>query len=364
MREADDPASLLYNPRWHEARLRYTRWWHGVPDDRPLLQVLSPRSEPVEEAPDPPTAQSHEDQWMNADLRMRHFHHQATRTRFGGDAVPYFDPHLGPGAMALYLGSKPTFQPTTVWFSEVYDDLRSAPLPGFDETNSYWQWSLSTAAEASRRFHGKALVAIPDLCEGVDILASLLGAQRLLYHMMDEPGQVRRFLEKLHELYFRFYDPLYDASRDETGGSCFSAFSLWGPGRVAKVQCDFSAMISPGMFREFVQPYLREQCRRLDYPVYHWDGPDAVQHMDALMEIDELRAIQWTPGAGQPGPGDRSWWRLYRPVIDGGKSLMLCGVMPHEIDPLIEEFGPSRLNMTLWCRTEEEAIEIADRYRW
>ena len=38
---------------------------------------------------------------------------------------------------------------------------------------------------------------------------------------------------------------LYDLIRDEVGGSHFWA---WAPGRMAKFQCDFSAMIGPSMF--------------------------------------------------------------------------------------------------------------------
>ena len=42
---------------------------------------------------------------------------------------------------------------------------------------------------------------------------------------------------------------LYDLLRDDRGGSHFWA---WAPGRMAKLQCDFSAMISPQMFRQFM----------------------------------------------------------------------------------------------------------------
>jgi hypothetical protein len=146
-------------------------------------------------------------------------------------------------------------------------------------------------------------VAFPDLIEHVDILASLVGTQELLVYMLDCPKHVHRFLERLTELYFEYYDRLYEVIKDEKGGSCFSAFWIWGPGKTAKLQCDYSAMISPAMFREFVQPYLREQCRRLDYSVFHLDGPPCLQHLEPLMEINELQAIQWQPGAGQPGHG-------------------------------------------------------------
>ena len=50
--------------------------------------------------------------------------------------------------------------------------------------------------------------------------------------------------------------------RDEVGGSCYW---VWAPGRTAKFQCDFSAMISPAMFNEFMLPVLGEMCERVSY---------------------------------------------------------------------------------------------------
>ena len=80
-------------------------------------------------------------------------------------------------------------------------------------------------------------------------------------------------------------------------------------------------MIGPDQFREFVQPNLREQCRWFDYSLFHLDGVDVIRHLDALMEIDELTALQWTAGAGKPDGGDPCWYELYDKVRRAGKSL-------------------------------------------
>ena len=57
-------------------------------------------------------------------------------------------------------------------------------------------------------------------------------------------------------------------------------------------------------------PSLQQQCQKLDYTLYHLDGPDAIKHLDALMEIEELDALQWTPGAGKPDGGDELWYPI------------------------------------------------------
>ena len=45
-------------------------------------------------------------------------------------------------------------------------------------------------------------------------------------------------------------------------------------------------MMSPEDFRKYIQPSLREQSEKVDHVLYHLDGPAAIKHMDALMEID------------------------------------------------------------------------------
>ena len=60
---------------------------------------------------------------------------------------------------------------------------------------------------------------------------------------------------------------------------------------------------------------------RLDNTIYHLDGPDAIKHIPALMEIAELNGLQWTCGAGQPDGGAMRWYPIYDQVRAAGKSL-------------------------------------------
>ena len=54
-------------------------------------------------------------------------------------------------------------------------------------------------------------------------------------------------------------------------------------------------MISVEDYRRFVQPFIREQCRRIDYTLYHLDGVGALHHLPAL-----LKSRNSTPSSGLP----------------------------------------------------------------
>ena len=354
----------MIKPDWDLSKKRFEAWWHGECADRVLLQVHAPKkdvsgaSPPPGAPPAPEPPATLEEQRLNADHRIAAFEHQMARTYYGGDAFPYLDTHIGPGTMSLYLGATPTFMPDTVWYGKCIDDITTAPVPEFDETNRFWQATLDLVRKGVERLKGRAMVSFPDLIEGLDTISSLVGNDELLFYLIDAPEHVHRFQNDLVDRYFDYYDRLYEIIKDPEGGSCFSAFATWGPGKTAKVQCDFSAMIGPRMYEEFVVPYLARQCARLDYSVFHLDGPCCLQHLDLLCSIKELNAIQWTPGAGQPCACDERYIPLYSKIRAAGKSCMIRGGNPDQARKLVEELGPEGLDICIGVGSQDEADQV------
>ena len=79
--------------------------------------------------------------------------------------------------------------------------------------------------------------------------------------------------------------------------------------------------MSPDNFRTCVLDSLKQACEPLDNVLYHLDGPDAIKHMDALMEVDGIKALQWTSGdAGTDGTLE-DWDVIYDKARAAGKQL-------------------------------------------
>jgi len=350
---------MLYKPDWDDAKPRLAAWWRGEVVDRVVWQIQAPRAVPIAldwPAPEPPADVVA--RWLSPDYRVAAAEHHFAKTWFGGEAFPYFDPHLGPGSLALYLGSEPVFAEDTVWYQPCIGEIERAPAIDFDRSNRWWQATMRLVKEGLRRGEGKYLTAIPDLIENLDTIASLRGTAHLLRDLVDQPRAVHAIQRQVRERYFDCYDELYDAVSRGGRGCCFSAFQVWAPGRMAKLQCDFSAMISPAMFEEFVVPYLSQQCDGLDYTVYHLDGLEAVKHLDLILSIPRLSALQWTPGANQPGVGDERWFDIYRRARKAGKSLLLGGVNAAEAQRLVKELGAQGLLLSTWVSSPAQGEDM------
>lgn len=312
----------MLSDHWVSTQRNFIKWWNAEPTDRPLMRIVARRDKPLGEAVLVGEPASEEERYLNPARHDTAIRNRCLTHRYMADAFPSVDINLGAGSIAVYLGSEPIFKPDTIWFSEFVHSPADFDIRFMPE-NRWLVKHLEIFKEAQKRAGNDYLVSIPDLVENIDILSAMRGPQNFCFDLVDEPQAVHRALEKLDELYFQYYDLFYNIVKDKEGSASYTAFAVWGPGRVAKVQCDFSAMMSPDMYREFVVPSLQKQCAKLDYSVYHLDGPGAVQHVDALMEIPRLNALQWTAGSGQPDAGSTKWYPIYDKVRRAGKSLWL-----------------------------------------
>jgi hypothetical protein len=345
---------LAWKPNWGETRHHFEGWWNR----KGLVVGMSGGvlAATPHEAVDAPEAVSLAEERFYADVpaRTRHNHYWLSLQDFPLDMIPVADTMIGPGSLALCLGSEPEFAPTKVWFGSTLeresDPERCAPLR-FGPENRWWRIHEETLRASAELARGRYLVGCPDLIENIDILASLRGMSLLLMDMIDRPEWVGQKLREINRAYFEVYDRVYDIIKLEDGSSTYEAYKLWGPGKTAKVQCDAAAMFSAEMFRQLVVPSLREQCAYLDHSMYH---------LDALFEIEELDAIEFTPNANLPQGGDPRWYDLYRRILDAGKSVQVFRVRPREIVPLLDAIGGRGVYVLGLFRSRAEAEAIRE----
>ena len=96
-------------------------------------------------------------------------------------------------------------------------------------------------------------------------------------------------------------------------------------------------MISKKMFDEIFLPDLIEECRFYERSIYHLDGPGALHHLDSLLEIKELNAIQWVCGAGNEGYA--KWIKVYQKIQQAGKGIQL-NITLDELPMVFETLRP------------------------
>ncbi|MFO1487911.1 MAG: hypothetical protein U1F65_05485 [Verrucomicrobiota bacterium] len=352
----------MWKENWPQTKERFVKWWNrdgllvgmwGAPETAACIH---------EPAAAPATPATLPERWTNPRFRAEQNHYRLARSIFPLDVLPTASPDLGPGILAAYLGSEPGFAETTVWFHPVFqneEEPENLPPLKFDPASKWWQTTEAVIRACVEKSRGKYFVGCPDLIENMDVLSSLRDAQTLCMDMLERPAWIEEKIAEINRVWFDAYQRIYDLIKLEDGSSVYDAFYLWGPGKVAKVQCDSSAMFSPQMYRRFVVPSLTQQCAWLDYSLYHLDGTQAVQHLDALLEIEPLDAIEWTPQAGIETGGHQRWHEMYKRILAAGKSVQVVNVELNEVQPLLDTLGPKGVYMLIQFKDEREAEQVA-----
>lgn len=311
---------MKYKQNWNETKVKFDNYWKHKNTGRPLMCVVAKKDD-VLPLPENLKWKDMNEKYLDAEKIIARYRYFCETHEFLGESFPNVSVDFGPGSVASYLGSDIVFNEDTVWFEEFVEDWEELPAFTFNKENKWFQKHMELIKKCKELAGDDFLVCIPDLMENIDVLASLRGAQNMIFDMMDEPEEVTKRIAQVTAVYQQYYDSFYELIKDEENGSAYTVFQIYGSGKTAKLQCDFSAMMSPDHFREFIVESLKEQAKKLDHVLYHLDGPDAIKHMDALMEIEGIDALQWTSGDHGPDGTRKEWDVIYDKARAAGKSL-------------------------------------------
>ena len=376
-----------YKVNMEAAKEKFRNYWAHKNTGRPLMCVIARRPEveqysdgtPVEggyldqicqgkyyNMPEELKWKDMEDKYQNPQRIVDRYRYFCETHAFLGESFPNLNIDFGPGSLASYLGSEIGFKEDTVWFNKCLDSWDGVPKLTFDPENKWFKKHIQLAKDCQALAGDDFYVDMPDLMENIDVLASLRGAQDILFDLLDEPEMIGERIQEVTDIYYEYYDRFYDIIKDEEGGNAYTVFQIWGPGRTVKLQCDFSAMMSPEDFRKYIQPSLRTQSENVDHVLYHLDGPAAIKHMDALMEIDGIDALQWTSGDAGPDGTLPDWDVIYDKAIAAGKSIWVkvySGEFEdwiRNVDRIVNKYGSHSLFLLFPEMSMEQAAYLLD----
>ena len=352
----------VWKSNWEETKQHFIDWWNrkGLVLDAGTVPAAKPHDDVEDPGPRP-------DDWH---LQPEWF---AKASRYGislrdyiGDSVPTATINTGPGALSTLLGAEPVFEPGTVWYKPCITDPETHPPLKFDREQKWWKIHEALFRRCAELSEGNYYVGCVDWIENYDTYCQVRDNQTALTDLFDRPQFVKDKIDEINEAFFAAFDAFHEICAHPDGSCVFWAFGMWSPGKVAKVQCDAAAMLSPEMFREFVVPALSRQCDWLDHSMFHLDGHQCIVHLDALFEIESLDAIEWTPDPKVPDGGDPHWYDMYRRIKEAGKSVQAIHIRPEEVAPLLDAVGPEGMYLAmgdLGGTSPEEVVRTVEKYR-
>ena len=350
----------MFRIQYADVLQEYENFWERKNKNRPILN-LSYNIPDVKRYRAPISL---EEQWLDEDYRYTAYKHNLSASGYLAEGIPMFFVNFGPGSLAACIGGSYDLARQTIWFDRkpMIRDFEAAPAVAFHEDSDMWQHILRLQnkfmADSDLHF------SVPDLGGIMDIVASLRTTETLLYDLYDYPEEVKALSGTVTDLWLRVFDMHIEAIRkaDQPFNSWMNIPSSkpWYP-----IQCDFSYMISPAQFEEFVLPDLIRQVEHMPRSIYHLDGIGEIPHLDMLLDIPGLSGIQWTPGAGNEPLTSPKWFPLYQKIQDRNKNLVLLGAINENnldaAEPLIKTLDPAGFYISINCSCREKAEKVLEK---
>ena len=305
--------------QWDNVISNYRKWWKGELG-RPILPLIINGSDPGRPMPKAPTPKFENcgDFSITPEDVIDRIDYDLSTQEFYGDSFPCFKmSYFGPGVMAAFLGAKAEPVKETVWFhSEKQIPIKDLHLT-YDENNVWLNRIKDLYRAGMKKWGGNVCMSMTDIGGGLDILASFLTTEGLLYEVLDNPEEVKRLCLEITGLWLRFSRELSEIIKGQRVFSDWSAQLNEKP--TYMLQCDFSYMIGVDAWKNFVHDDLAVISSAVDKPFYHLDGIGEIKHLDDLLSINSISGIQWIPGSGEPET--RDWSELYAKISAAGKKI-------------------------------------------
>ncbi len=328
------PDTLGFKPDFARSAERYEAWWHCEVADRPVVTLnVKPQREYAG-----PTKQheSFRDRWFDTEFVVDSAIAHMAQRDFAGDSLPTFNANMGPDITATPFGCELDYSEFSSWSTPIIHDthewskLFDTKL-NFD--NPHWRHVEQLQDLAIEKCEGRYLVGMTDLHGNYDILAALRDPQMLCMDLLDCPDVIHRAGMHVADAFCEMFRHQYEkVAAAEMGSTCWLGGYHAGPAYVPS--SDFWCMVSDETARDMVLPAIQREMQPLDRSIFHLDGPQALRHLDLLLELPELNAVQWVFGAGNGTAKD--WLDVYRRCQAAGKAVQVHTASADEARALAE----------------------------
>lgn len=278
-----------------------------------------------------------EERWFDVEYQLDVFEHNLKNSVFNAETFPFYWPNLGPDIFAAFYGVKLVFKEVTSFSVPIIKEWKQMENLTCDFNNKYFKKIEELTRAALERGKGKYLVGYTSFATGLDTAAAFRGPQQLCLDFLMEPEYINSLIEKSFKDYFSVYS-YFDTLIKDAGGLSISWMGIPSFERMHIAQTDFATMLSPALFNEFVLSHIKEEVKPYEQVIFHMDGKGVANHVDSILEIPEINAIQWVQGVGADLP-IMQWIPLIKKIQKAGKSVVV-NLEVSELDAFMSEVDP------------------------
>lgn len=300
------------------------------------------------------TWKSLKDRWWDTEYQLKNSVYYA-------ETFPVYWPNLGPEVYTAFYGVELEYKEVTSYSKPSVHDWSVLNSIKLDYNNPYFKKIEEMTYTALERCRGKYLVGYTDLHPGVDCAVAFRDPQQLCLDFLLEPDKVKRLINISSRDFQKIFNH-FDAILKKHNQLSVTWMGIPSFGKMHIPSCDFASMISPEQFEEFILPVIQEEVKIMDHNVFHLDGKGVANHVDHLLAMPEINAIQWVQGVGDDLP-IMQWVPFIKKIQAAGKSVMI-DLQVSELETFMKEVNPKGIFLCIEADTETQKEIIHRVLKW
>ena len=339
---------LEFCPDFPAIARRYEAFWACACTDRPIF-IGSANSNPARPITKRLELLHQPAEWFAAKLQ------DLQQTHWVGDALPQIRADFGPVLLGGLLGGTIEFGSDTTWTHPfINDDWSNEPDWHLQDDHPLLHRLRQLTELVAQDSPGRYLVCTPDLGGSADVLLNLRGPSALCLDVVENPDRVRRAIAAIYPAWETVFADLYRIATAHKAG-LIHWLGLWSSRPYMIPACDFNYLVGPTEFESICLTDIAHQAATAGRAIFHLDGPGAARHIDALLEVPELQAIQFVPGTGTPSV--LPWLAMFKKIQAAGRALYVVSP-PEEVLALCDDLRPEGLAINCWPSTPQAADDL------
>jgi hypothetical protein len=333
-----------YKQNWDESYKRVMAWWRNEETDRPVIFNSAPKRPELRTGAyiSAKTSEEAERFDIDIDIRLNNIRCGLENSVFPAEGAPAAGSNFASllGLLCVQAGGRLGYAKDTgtAWLMEE-PDLFDRPLPALDRPCKQFDFIMELIKRCHETFGFDAVLGGNPMIDPLSTLAMMRGSDNFCMELVDRPDDVKRWAGRLGEFYRKAVEGWRTARAAFGRREDYNWTGAWAPGDMDTLESDVSVMFSPEMFREFALPEAEYEASFFDYSIWHLDGTGQFKHLDDILSIPGLNAIQYVDEKRRDPVEFIDVWQK---ILHKGKSIIFsCDF--HYAPALTRRLGPKGL---------------------
>jgi len=249
----------------------------------------------------------------------------------------------------------------SIWAGKLLE--KNSPIesfkPAWDE--AWEEAALHFVQALVRQFSPDAPIAGPFLRGPADVLAALIGAERLAYELIDHPADIQRLAALCAQRWVGVTQRILAEIPAWMDGYVLGARWLYAPASCSYASEDITMLFSPDTYRNIFLPHNEWMTEQVPYGFWHRHSP-SWHHLKALSGLPPTWAVEVTMDPG--GARSQKILPILKELQNSGRCLIIFGLNdPVEVETLVSNLSPRGLCLTVQADHPEQASRLLEAVR-